>query len=130
MYHCFRLKKGMDLKKEIEDYAIQNRISGVVLCCVGSLNKFTIRLADGKTILEKEGEFEIVSMTGTLSEDGVHVHVSVSDHEGKTIGGHLKNGCIIYTTAEVCLLELETVKFTREFDEETGFEELVVQEKF
>ncbi len=130
MYHCFRLKKGMDLKKEIEDYAIQNRISGVVLCCVGSLNKFTIRLADGKTILEKEGEFEIVSMTGTLSEDGVHVHISVSDHEGKTIGGHLKNGCIIYTTAEVCLLELETVKFTREFDEETGFEELVVQEKF
>lgn len=93
-------------------------VSGILPILKGTLNA------------EKEGEFEIVSMTGTLSEDGVHVHVSVSDHEGKTIGGHLKNGCIIYTTAEVCLLELETVKFTREFDEETGFEELVVQEKF
>ena len=34
MYHCFRLTKGSDLKKEIENYTINNKISGVILCAV------------------------------------------------------------------------------------------------
>ncbi len=127
MYNTFRLKKGMDLKNEIEEYAINNKISGVILCCVGCLSKLTIRLADGKSILEKNGQFEIVSITGTLSEDGVHIHISVSDEEGNTIGGHLKNGCIVNTTAEVCILSIPNVKYKREFDPETGYEELIIK---
>lgn len=127
MYHCFRFTKGMDLKKEIENYAISNHVSGVILCCVGCLSKITIRLAGAKEILSKEGQFEIVSVTGTLSKDGVHIHISVSDENGNTIGGHLKDGCIIDTTAEVCLLEFEDIKFSRKYDKNTGYEELVIQ---
>lgn len=126
MYHCFRLTKGADLKKEIESYTINNKISGVILSSVGSLSKLTIRLADSKTILEKDGMFEIISITGTLSEDGVHIHISVSDEHGNTIGGHLKDGCIINTTAEIILKELN-IKFKREYDEETGYAELVIK---
>jgi len=63
MEHCFRLTKGMDLKEEIESYVIERQISGVILCCVGCLNKLVIRLADGKSVLEKDGYFEIVSIT-------------------------------------------------------------------
>ena len=129
MYKCFRLTKGMDLKKEIEKYTMDNKISGIILCCVGSLDKLVIRLADGKTILEKEDNFEIVSTTGTLSPDGVHIHISVSDNKGNTIGGHLKDGCIVNTTAEVCLLTFENIKFNREFDKATGYDELVIKEK-
>ena len=62
---------------------------------VGCLNKLTIRLVDGESILEKDGCFEIVGITGTLSPDGVHIHISVSDEFGNIIGGHLKNGCIV-----------------------------------
>jgi len=127
MYHCFRLTKGSDLKKEIETYAINNKISGFIVCSVGCLNKLTIRLADGKSILEKEGMFEIVSATGTLSEDGVHIHISVSDEKGNTMGGHLKDGCIINTTAEVVLEIFDNIKFKREYDEKTGYDELVVK---
>lgn len=127
MYHCFRLKKGQDLKKEIETYVIKNSISGIILCCVGCLSKLKIRLADGKKLLEKEGQFEIVSIIGTLSQDGVHIHISVSDEKGNTIGGHLKDDCIINTTAEICLLDIEKVKFKRKFDDETSYEELVIE---
>lgn len=127
MYHCFRLTKGMDLKKEIEEYATNNKVSGVILCSVGCLSKLVIRLADGKSILEKEGMFEIVSITGTLSEDGVHIHISVSDENGITIGGHLKDGCIVNTTAEVVLKIFEDIKFKREYDETTGYNELVIK---
>ena len=127
MYNCFRLTKGMDLKKEIEEYTINNKVSGVILCSVGCLSKLVIRLADGKSILEKEGMFEIVSVTGTLSEDGVHIHISVSDENGITIGGHLKDGCIVNTTAEVVLKTFEDIKFKREYDETTGYNELVIK---
>lgn len=127
MYHCFRLKKGADLKKAIENYAIENHISGIILCCVGCLNVLKIRLADGVSILEKEGQFEIVSITGTLSKDGVHIHISVSDETSNTIGGHLKDGCIVNTTAEICLLEIEQIEFKREYDSETGYDELVIK---
>ena len=129
MYKCFRLTNGMDLKEELEKYAVVNNISGVVISSVGCLKKLTIRLADGKSILEKEENYEIVSITGTLSHDGVHIHISVSDNSGNTIGGHLKNGCIVNTTAEVCLLLFDNIKFNREFDEITGYNELVIHEK-
>ena len=128
MYKCFRLKKGMDLKKEIEDYAIKNQISGIILCCVGCLDKLVIRLAGGVKILEKEEKYEIVSVTGTLSPDGVHIHISVSDEFGNTLGGHLKDGCIIDTTAEICIEEFDEIKFNREFDKSTGYNELVIKE--
>ncbi len=127
MYHCFRLVKGSDLKKEIENYVINNKISGVILCAVGCLSKLTIRLADGKSILEKEGMFEIVSITGTLSEDGVHIHISVADKSGNTIGGHLKDGCIVNTTAEIILEIFENITFKREYDKNTGYNELVIK---
>lgn len=127
MYHCFRLVKGSDLKKEIENYVINNKISGVILCAVGCLSKLTIRLADGKSILEKEGMFEIVSITGTLSEDGVHIHISVADKSGNTIGGHLKDGCIVNTTAEIILEIFENITFKREYDNNTGYNELVIK---
>ena len=126
MYHCFRLTQDSDLKKEIEEYAIKNKISGVILCSVGCLSKLTIRLAD-KSILEKDGRFEIVSITGTLSEDGVHIHISVSDEYGNTIGGHLKDGCIVNTTAEVVIKVFDDIKFNREYDKNTGYDELVIK---
>ncbi len=128
MYKCFRLTKGMDLKEEIEKYSINNSISGVLISSVGCLNKLVIRLADGKSILKKDGNFEIVSITGTLSPNGVHIHISVSDEFGNTIGGHLKNGCIVNTTAEICLIVFDNIKFGRKFDETTGYDELVVYE--
>ena len=127
MYHCFRLTQNTDLKKEIEEFAIKNKISGVILCSVGCLSKLTIRLADGESILEKKGKFEIVSITGTLSEDGVHIHISVADEEGNTIGGHLKDGCIVNTTAEIVIKSFDNIKFNREYDENTGYNELIIK---
>ena len=129
MYYTFRLKKGADLKKEITKYVKENNISGVILSGVGSLDKLSIRLADGESTLEKEEQYEIVSLNGTLSTDGIRLHIAVSDNDGKTIGGHLKDGCIINTTAEICLLDIPNIKFSREYDEDTGYNELVIKNK-
>jgi len=57
------------------------------------------------------------------------LHISLSDKDGKIIGGHLKKGCIIYTTAEIVIGEFDNLIFAREQDEKTGFVELVVIDK-
>jgi predicted DNA-binding protein with PD1-like motif len=106
--------------------AEQNIEAGCVLSAVGSLTHATLRLANRDYYSEYDGHFEIVSMTGTVSLHGSHLHISISDGDGKTIGGHLVPGCEIYTTAEMVLGIFEDVVYKREFTEDSGYEELVV----
>ena len=128
--HAFRLHKGDLLKESLQQYCIDHSIhSAVVLSGVGSLEHLRIRLAEAIEFLEKDAHYEIVSLTGTLCMDGVHLHISVSDKDGRVWGGHLVDGCVIYTTAEIVLGELENYQFTREMDESTGYKELVVRDK-
>ena len=72
-----------------------------------------------------KGPLEIVSATGTIATGGVHVHLAVSDRDGKVTGGHLMNGCLVHTTVELCILSSDVI-FTREFDPKTGYNELVI----
>jgi predicted DNA-binding protein with PD1-like motif len=51
----------------------------------------------------------------------------VSDSTGRTIGGHLLDGCRVYTTAEIVLGELPALAFTREIDPTFGYRELAVR---
>ena len=123
--HTFRLKPGQDLKPEIVSYVKKHDIkAGAILTCVGGLNRAVLRMADEHIINTYERNFEIVSLVGTLSQDGCHLHISLSNGEGETIGGHLKEGCSVYSTAEVVLGEFEDQVYSRIHDEETGFKEL------
>ena len=104
----------------------KNIEAGCVLSAVGSLTHATLRLANREYHSEYEGHFEIVSMTGTVSIHGSHLHISISDGNGKTIGGHLVPGCKIYTTAEMVLGIFDDVVYKREYAEDSGYEELIV----
>jgi hypothetical protein len=126
----FRLKPGQDLFNEIESVVAEKNIeAGCVLSAVGSLTYATLRLANRESYSEYEGHFEIVSMTGTVSAHGSHLHMSISDGDGKMIGGHLVPGCKIYTTAEMVLAFFEDVVYRREYAEDSGYEELKVKPK-
>jgi len=129
--HTFRLKPQQDLFDSIEEFSRQNKIeAGCVLSSVGSLTHATLRLANRETYNEYDGYFEIVSITGTVSVHGSHIHIAVSDGDGVTFGGHLVSGCKIYTTAEIVLLELDDVIYKRKmFENDSGYEELVVYKK-
>jgi predicted DNA-binding protein with PD1-like motif len=64
---------------------------------------------------------------GTLNEDSMHLHLSVSDGKGSTRGGHLMPGNTVYTTAEIVIAELEDADYLREPDAQSGYRELVVK---
>ncbi len=126
--HTFRLLPAQDLYDEIARFVhAQNIQAGVILSAVGSLTHATLRLANRSTYTEYQGPFEIVSMTGTVSVRGSHLHIALSDGEGKTLGGHLVSGCKIYTTAEIVIAELEDVVYDREPCALSGYDELVVK---
>lgn len=128
--YTFRLSPGQDLFASIEAFAKDKNIeAGCVLSGVGSLIHFTLRFANQEVCAEGDGHFEIVSITGIVSIHGSHVHLSVSDKDGKTIGGHLVPGCTIYTTAEIVILAFDNVVYKREFAEDSGYDELVVYDK-
>lgn len=126
--HAFRLHRGDDLRQSMEQYAQEHRIpAAVILSCVGCVSRARLRDASGVRMQEINEHCEIVSATGTISEERLHIHVSLSREDLTTLGGHLAYGCIVNTTAEVVLLELEHVSFGKVFDPETGYDELDIR---
>ena len=126
--YAIRLKRGADLLQSIEEFCIKNEIkAGVVLSGVGCVTKARVRDASGVTIVEIDEHMEIVSLMGTVSEKRCHLHISFSKEDLSVIGGHLVAGCIINTTCELVIGELEDCIYDVEFDEETGYNELVVK---
>ncbi len=127
---ALRLKPGADLKKSIEAFLVSNQIEAAgIVTCVGSLTDANIRFANQPEGTILKGHFEIVSLTGVLSINGSHLHLAISNEKGETIGGHLLNGNLIYTTAELLITELKDLSFKREKDPTFGYKELVVETK-
>lgn len=80
----------------------------------------TIKVYDSET-------YEIVSLVGTVSA-GSHLHGSFSDDRGNVFGGHIVGDMYVYTTAEIVLGECQGAEFSREFDEKSGWPELVIKQ--
>ncbi len=130
LIHTLRLSPEEDLKSALERFVQQNSVeAGFIMTCVGSLTRAVIRLANqdqGQTYL---GYFEIVSLVGTLSVHGSHIHISFSDSTGCTTGGHLLEGSLVYTTAELVIGVLPELVYTREADPQTGYNELTIHHR-
>lgn len=125
-----RLLPGQDLKAELSKLSEQNQLSAAfVVSGIGSLSSLKLRLANSQTVLEKTEAFEILSLQGSLSKNGLHLHMSVSDSKGHVYGGHVMPGCLIKTTAEILILRCENFEFLREVDSATGYQELKIYKK-
>jgi predicted DNA-binding protein with PD1-like motif len=130
----FRLKEGQLLKEEIEKAAIEHNIgAGVLVSLVGGLRKITFRLSTAvpgehqyRTV---DGPLEIVGGTGTISKEGCHLHIVVTDTKGNAVGGHLKDGCPVFFTVEVVFLVFDDVEYHRVMDADTGYKELTIEKK-
>ena len=125
--HCIRLRPGQDLRHELEAFAAARQLTAAaVVTCVGSLTVAALRFASRPGTDHVPGPLEITSLVGTFSVHGSHFHLTVSDAEGKALGGHLQEGSIVRTTAEVVILTMDDVTFLRETDPDTGYRELKI----
>jgi predicted DNA-binding protein with PD1-like motif len=137
--HVLRLGPGEDLLTSLWRYARVTDIHAAsVVSVVGSLTQTNLRYANQENGTSHQGHFEIVSVVGNIDfqkvdsadyEGSGHVHLSCSDENGATTGGHVLEGNIVYTTAEITLLEISDGVFDRVLDDApngSGYYELQV----
>jgi predicted DNA-binding protein with PD1-like motif len=130
--YAFRLSPGTDLKAELERLTHEHALrAGCILASAGSLSRARLRMpgaiGDAEAFRTFVEPMEIVSLTGTLCLEGLHVHIGLVRRDGACIGGHLVQGCIVNTTAELVIGALPGVEFRRPLDPATGYNELSVQ---
>lgn len=124
-----RLTDGQDLMESIIDVCQKNDISaGVVLSAVGSIKRTNIRMPiiNGHLEMLNIEDVEIDALQGTVSKNGCHIHIVVSDKSGAAFGGHLKAGNPIRTTCELVIGVLGGTTFNRVSDGSTGYDELEI----
>lgn len=123
-----RLTPGSDLRRALEAVLQTHRCrAAFVLAGIGSLGEARLRLGGADEPLVLKGSLEILTLAGSLSPDGAHLHMSLADSEGRVTGGHVAAGCVVRTTAEVLLALLPEWAFTREPDPATTYPELAVR---
>ena len=100
-----------------------------MISAVGSLSVAQLRLAGASEATLIRGDLELLSLSGTLSRDGAHLHIAVANSTGSVIGGHLCPGSLVRTTAELVIGLLPEWRFRRELDPTTGYAELRITHK-
>jgi predicted DNA-binding protein with PD1-like motif len=123
-----RLRPGQDLRRALESQLAREKVGAAfVVSGIGSLRPAVIRLAGASDELRIDADTELLTLSGSLATNGSHLHLSVSDAQGRVLGGHACYGCIVRTTAELLLALLPAWQFAREPDAQTGWAELAIR---
>ena len=126
--HVLRLLPGEDFLETVDNYCLKQNIEAAFIgTCVGGLSQVTFRKGVTRERLTLKGNYEIVSMEGTVSKGGTHIHASVSDIDFNVRGGHLTYDTIVQTTAELVIIELESYELSRSKDLLSGYKSLKVR---
>ncbi len=96
-----KLAPGSDLRLTLEELCREEGKHGFVLGVVGNLSRAAFQCPGRKEPTVLEGNLEIITLNGTLSPDGVHLHLSLSDGDCQVWGGHLEPGTLILKGADV-----------------------------
>ncbi len=121
-----RIDKGEEIIESIKEIALQENIKLASVSALGATNDFTVGVykIDEKKYYSNEfkGNFEIVSLTGTINtmnkEFYTHIHMSAGNDKGEVFGGHL-NRAVVSATCEMVITVINGT-VDRYFDEEIG----------
>ena len=102
-----KLVPGSDLRLSLEELAQRDGISGFVLGVVGNLTKASFQCPGQAEPTVLEGDLEVITLNGTFSPEGVHLHLSLSDGACQVWGGHLEPGTIVQKGVDLLIGVLE-----------------------
>ena len=121
-----RIDKGEEILDKIKEIANKENIKLANINALGATNDFTVgvfKTAEKKYYSNNfTGDFEIVSLTGTINtmngEFYSHIHMSAGNDKGEVFGGHL-NRAIVSATCEMVINTIDGT-VDREFNENIG----------
>ena len=102
-----KLAPGSDLRLSLEELAQRDGISGFVLGVVGNRTKASFQCPGQAEPTVLEGDLEVITLNGTFSPEGVHLHLSLSDGACQVWGGHLEPGTIVQKGVDLLIGVLE-----------------------
>lgn len=121
-----RIDKGEEILEKIKEIALEEKIELASIHALGAICDFTVGVfkTEEKEYIANDfkGNFEIVSLTGTITtmndEFYSHIHMSAGNEKGEVFGGHL-NRAIVSATCEM-VINVVNGKVNRYFDQEVG----------
>lgn len=121
-----RLDRGEEIVERLLELARREHITLACVHGLGAADQVTVGVYFPATKEYKsnsfEGEYEIISLYGTLTtQQGQpygHFHMSIGDEEGRVFGGHL-NRAVISATCELVITLLDG-RVERVMDPEIG----------
>ena len=121
-----RIDRGEEILAALQEIAEAEGIQLASISALGATNDFTVGVynVDEKQYHANDfkGNFEIVSLTGTINTmDGefyTHLHMSAGDEKGQVFGGHL-NRAVVSAVCEMVITVIDGV-VDRRFSEEIG----------
>ncbi|NHJ40821.1 MAG: DUF296 domain-containing protein [Asgard group archaeon] len=125
--HLIRLEKGEELLSSIITYIKNNNILAGFITGIGALEKGTFGYFDVENKEYLHTSFknvELLACNGNIArnkdtnEPVAHIHIVISEKNGKSSGGHLIEG-IVSVTAEIYIVETRPIVY-RAKDDETG----------
>lgn len=126
-FYALRLFPQQELLSALRDFIRSNGLRAAWISgCVGSLSDVAFRYAGREETTLLSGKFEVVSLIGTLENGGEHLHLSIADENGQMTGGHVMDGCLVRTTLELVIGELNDISFSRQPCTYSGYDELFV----
>ncbi len=126
-----RLRPGDDLKQALESWiAHEGEGSAWIVSGIGSLTVAQLRLAGRREASVLDRDLEILTLQGSLCRSGSHIHITVADANGAVLGGHLCEGSVVRTTAELLVARLPQWQLQRAVDPTTGYRELEILPRF
>ncbi len=98
--HYVKFEKDTLLLESLTEYAIQNKIKTAEISFIGAVQNLNVLYFNQESKEYEEhffkGGFEVLSGLGNITlfdkKPLVHIHISVSDKDGKAFGGHLTKG--------------------------------------
>ena len=96
-----KLGPGSDLRRSLEQLAIEQNAAGFVLGVVGNLSQAAFQCPGRPQPSVLQGDLEIITLNGTVSPQGVHLHLSLSDGDCQVWGGHLEHGTLVLKGADL-----------------------------
>ena len=95
------LEAGRDVRRSLEQLAQRQGVGGFVLSVVGNLSQAAFACPGKPRPTLLQGELEIITLQGTISPTGVHLHLSFSDGDCQVWGGHLEHGTLVLRGADL-----------------------------
>lgn len=98
-------------KHKIEDGAVLTAAGTLQVCTFHAVADMAATPTD--KMITRQGPLEILSLSGIIAAGEPHLHITLGNNQGQTMGGHIEPGCKVLYRAEITIARFSGPKVAR-----------------